>query len=676
MAESIEFDLKVGKDNLNSSLENAEKKAKSLGTAINVAIGSFAATAAVKGLSLIADGFREVSAFIEESVKASAESESSLKQLQVALAGTNKLTKENIESFQELANQIQATTTFEDDAVISNIALIQSLARLDKEGLERATIAATNLAATFNIDLETASRLIGKSAEGNTAAFGKLGIQFEKGTTNAETFANVLNTLESRFGGAAEAQAKTFTGALTQLSNVYGDLKENIGNIVTQSPAVIAAFGVLRGIVLELGKSINTAFGNGDNDLIANFFRLILDSSNAVVLSVDAIIRVFDIAASSVMASIRIMALGIVTPIAGILELIAAIPGIGDSFKGAADSATAEMNRLSKAFDENISSINNSLNGETALSKFSLGIAEARTNFDVLYEDIKSKAPDLKNNLAVSPIIEDPQAAERVLALKNQLLEIESNFLLAKDQLNLENQLAEQDRFTVRTEEQLAQLNEFELQKSDLIYQAALRNNKLLKSAGEIEIADKKALKEKELRDLNASYKLKASLRAQDIANQDAFLNAAATLQSSSNKTLATIGKSAALVQIGINTQKSASSSFAFGSSIGGPALGAAFAAIAVAAGTAQAAKVAGIQGFADGGIVGNGSGASMGPDNTIIKARDGEAVLTANDQKLMFDMLRRGGGGGDIIVQIDGRTVAVAVRDQIKAGFKLGATA
>lgn len=669
MAEKIEFDLNVGKDNLNSSLESAEKKARSLGTAINVAIGSFAATAAVKGLSLIADGFREVSQFIEESVKASAESESSLKQLQVALAGTGKLTQDNIKSFQDLATQIQSTTTFEDDAVISNIALIQSLARLDKEGLTRATVAATNLASTFNIDLETASRLIGKSAEGNTAAFGKLGIQFEKGTTNAETFSNVLNTLESRFGGAAEAQAKTFSGALAQLSNVYSDLKENVGNIVTQSPAVIAAFGLLKNIVLELGKAINSAFGSGDSEVIANFFRLLLDSSNAVVLSVDAIIRVFDIAASSVMGSVRIMALGIVTPIAAVLELTAAIPGIGDSFKSAADAATSEMNRLSTAFDESVASINNAINGESALSKFSLGIAEARTNFDVLYEDIKSKAPDLKNNLSVSPIIEDPQAAERVRTLKNQLLEVESNFLLAKDQLNLENQLAEQDRFTVRTEEQLTQLNAFELEKSDLVYQAALRNNKLLKSAGEIELADQKSLKEKELRDLQASYKLKASLRSQDIENQDAFLSAAASLQSSSNKTLAAIGKSAALVQIGINTQKSASSSFSFGSSIGGPALGAAFAAIAVAAGTAQAAKVAGIQGFADGGFVG---GATSGPDNQVATVRTGEMILNATQQKNLMDMINSGGSGGDIIVQVDGKEIARAVRNQIKSGFVL----
>jgi hypothetical protein len=432
MAENIEFNLNVKKDGLSEALDKNTNKAKSLGTALQVAVGSFAASAAIKGISLLSDGVGTLVNFLEDSVKASAESETSLKQLTVALAQTGKLTDENVKSFQALATQIQATTAFEDDAVVSSIALIQSLARLDTDGLKRATIAATNLAATFNIDLDTAARLVGKAAEGNTTAFGKLGIQFEKGTTNAETFSNVLQTLESRFGGSAAAQAQTYSGALTQLTNVYGDLKENVGAIVSQSPVVIAAFNTLKSVVISLSNSVTASFGTGNSDQVADFFRLTLDGINAIVLSADAVLRAFDIVASSVIASVRLMALGIVTPIAGILELTAAIPGIGDAFKGAADAATAEMNRLSGAFDENIKSINESISGETTLSKLSLGIAEARTNFDLFYDDVKNKAPDLKNNLAIEPKVEDPEAANRLIALTILCLMLKISFIFQK----------------------------------------------------------------------------------------------------------------------------------------------------------------------------------------------------------------------------------------------------
>ena len=668
MAENIEFNLNVKKDGLSEALDKNTNKAKSLGTALQVAVGSFAASAAIKGISLLSDGVGTLVNFLEDSVKASAESETSLKQLTVALAQTGKLTDENVKSFQALATQIQATTAFEDDAVISSIALIQSLARLDTDGLKRATVAATNLAATFNIDLDTAARLVGKAAEGNTTAFGKLGIQFEKGTTNAETFSNVLQTLESRFGGSAAAQAQTYSGALTQLTNVYGDLKENIGAIVSQSPVVIAAFNTLKSVVISLSNSVTDSFGTGNSDQVADFFRLTLDGINAIVLSADAVLRAFDIVASSVIASVRLMALGIVTPIAGILELTAAIPGIGDAFKGAADAATAEMNRLSGAFDENIKSINESISGETTLSKLSLGIAEARTNFDLFYDDVKNKAPDLKNNLAIQPKIEDPEAANRLIALNNSLLDAENQFYLSKNQLELDYEIAEQERFAARSASQIEQLTSFELTKSELIYQAAIKTNALLKSEDEKRVANAKASKDKEIRDLAISNKGKKDLLAQELSDRDAFLSSAASLQTSSNKSLAAIGKSAALVQIGINTQKSASASFAYGSSIAGPALGAAFAAIAVAAGTAQAAKVAGIQGFANGGII----GATQGPDNQLATVRTGEMVLNADQQGKLFSAINNGSfGGGEIVIQIDGRTIATAMRDQAKQGFK-----
>jgi hypothetical protein len=68
MAENIEFRLKVIEDKLGVALDQNEKKAKSLGSAINVAIGSFASSAAIKGISLLGDGFKSVLAEFLHSV--------------------------------------------------------------------------------------------------------------------------------------------------------------------------------------------------------------------------------------------------------------------------------------------------------------------------------------------------------------------------------------------------------------------------------------------------------------------------------------------------------------------------------------------------------------------------------------------------------------------------------
>lgn len=675
MAENIEFRLKVIEDKLGVVLEQNEKKAKSLGGALQVALGTFASTAVTKGLSLAADGFRTLTDFISSSVDASAESEAALKRLEIALGQTGQLSKETLVSFQDFAAQIQATTAFEDDLVISNIALIQSLARLDSEGLKRATNAALDLSTALGIDLETASRVVAKAAEGNTAALGKLGIEFEKGSTNAQTFSNVLSTIEQRFGGAAQAQVKTFAGTITQLSNIWGDLKENIGAAITQNPAVIAAFGVLRDTVISLSKAISTAFGAVSQDATANFFRLIFDGAAAVTVSLDAIGRIATASVEVALAAIRLLALGLTTPVAATLELLSLIPGIGEAFKGAAEVATAEVIRLSDAYQQNIKGLSEAFTGETFFSKVTDQIADARVNFDLLYNDIKTKSEELKNAPVVGGSSEEQ--SQQLRQLNSELLAIQNEYYLAANQLDEQNRIAEQERFFARSAEDIKNLQDFELTKSELQFQAAVDRASLTLKGDELRIAKEKALREKELRDLKINNQTKEQIRQQQLKDEQAFFASATSLASSANRNLALIGKAAALTQIAINTPKAISQAYNYGLAIsaGNPAVGAALGAIAGAAQAAQAARVAGIQGLAEGGIVGNPSTSTSGPDNTVIKARNGEAVLTADDQLELLRAIRSGSlsqQSGDIVVQVDGREIARAVRTQINNGFRL----
>ena len=669
MAEKIEFQLKVIDDKLSVALEQNEKRAKSLGSAINVAIGSFAAAGAIKGISLLSSGFRELTSFVSDSVKAASESQDSLNQLNLALSQSGILTEESTKKFQAFAEEIQNTTAYEDDAVISTLAYIQALARLDEDGLQRATKAALDLSSALGIDLETAATIIGRASEGSTASLQKLGIQFEKGKSQAETFSNILTTLEKRFGGSAEAQVKTFSGAVAQLSNVFNSLQENVGNIIIKNPAVIAGFKTLNTLVISLADTIGTAFGGSSGDAIASFFNLILDGTNAVVLTVDATARVFNILANSVFGAFATIQASIVGASAGILNLLALIPGVGEKFSNAAKEATDEFNLLAQSVQGNIQSINDSFSGETFLSKFSLGIAEAKNTFNVFYADVKNKQDDLnKNTGGVDKNKLSEEELARVTALNNQLLEAEKTFLVSRDQLILQNQLEQDALFGAKATADLERLTQFELEKSQIQYEAALASANALKTIEETNAAKKKALADKELRDLGIKNKGLADIRKNDLDNQAAFFSAVSSLASSSNKELAILGKASAITEIAIRTPRAVAQSFEFGTRVGGPVLGAALGAIAATAMAAQAAKVAGIQGFANGGII----GATSGADNRIATVRDGEMILNADQQKSLFDMIKSGGnGGGDIVVQVDGREIARAVRTQLNNGFK-----
>lgn len=667
MAENIEFRLKVIEDKLGVILSENEKKAKSLGSALSVAIGTFASTAATKGLSLVANGFRDLASFALDSVQAASESEAALNKLSVALSQTGQLTEESLKSFEDFAAQLQATTAFEDDAIITNAALIQSLAKLDSEGLQRATKAAADLASTFNIDLETASRIVGKAAEGNIVSLQRLGLEFAKGVNDAETFSNVLQSIEQRFGGAAQAQSKTFAGTIAQLSNTWGDLKENVGAAITQSPAVIAAFSAIREAVIKASQAIKSIFVNLDQDLLAEAFRKTLDVTAALLVGLDAVVRAVTVVAEAFTFSMNLVSLSIVAPTAGLLKLISLIPVIGDTFKVAADAAVNEMFRLNDVVQQGLRAIGQAATQDTGLIALTGQIAEVRNNFDVFYNDLKNKSNDLKNNPVRIFDPEDEGQDKRIQQAKDAALEAERNYLVAKDQLALENDIAERERFLAKTTEQLEQLKSFELQKSQIQYDAAVANANLLPTLEEKTLAKSKALREKEIRDLQIQNKSKADIRANDIANQQAFFSAASTLASAKSKELAAIGKAAAITEIAIRTPKAVAQSYEFGTSFGGPALGAALGAIAFTAMSAQAAKVAGVA-FANGGIV----GATMGGDNRVATIRDGEMVLNAEQQEKLFNMINAGGVGGDIVVQVDGREIARAVRSQVQQGFRL----
>jgi hypothetical protein len=669
MAENIEFRLKVIEDKLGVVLDQNEKKAKSLGTALNVALGTFASATAIGGIKLLADGFRSLSNFVEDSVKAASESQDALNRLNVSLAQTGILTEDNIKSFQDFASEIQNTTAIEDDAVISTSAYIQSLARLDTEGLQRATRAAIDLSAALGMDLDTASTIVGKAATGTTASLQKLGVEFVKGKSDAETFGNILTTLETRFGGSAQAQVRTFSGAFAQLSNVFNDLQENVGDVIIKNPAVIAAFKTLNTVIISLSDAVKGAFGATGSDNISEFFNLIFDGTNAVVLSVDAVIRVFNILTAVVVGSVNVIQAALLAPAAAVLNLLAIVPGIGGAFKDAADSSKAEFESLTKSIGENVDDLKNAFDGETFLSKISLQIAEAKSNFNVFYNDIKTKQDDLKNNPAPSVTGLSDEEITRVQALQAQLTESEQNFIIAKQQLALQNQLDEDARFAAKTASDIEKLTAFELQKSQIIFDAAVANAKNLKTQEEVNLATKKAIQDKELRDLQIKNKGLADVRKNDLDNQQAFFSTASTLATSSNKELAAIGKAAALTELAIRTPRAVMQSFEFGTRIGGPVLGSALGAIAAAAMAVQGAKIAGVQGFADGGII----GATSGPDNMMATVRTGEMVLNANQQEKLFSAINSGNlGGGDVIINIDGREIIRVINNQIKSGARI----
>ena len=222
---------------------------------------------------------------------------------------------------------------------------------------------------------------------------------------------------------------------------------------------------------------------------------------------------------------------------------------------------------------------------------------------------------------------------ERNLILENamlkheRLLEAEQEFFARRDEVRAEQTEAEAAvaaELEMLSEEQRRAFRQRDIE--ELISSFETKRQIELK-AGKQRIADKRKEDALFLQDQEKFGKIYANLRKffrqEEVKGARDTVSQLSQLQSSQNETQKTIGKAAALVQIGISTQEGAIKAYTAlaGIPIVGPALGTAAAAALIAYGAERAARV---QAFQSGGFV-QGTG---GIDSQIIAASPREFIV------------------------------------------------
>ena len=215
---------KKATDNFSSGVKNSFKNLVKLGAIIG---GAFLAV-------------RKLTNFIRDNLDAYGQQERAITELNSALEATGKYTPQLSEELQQLASDLQDTTTYGDEATLSAMAMLQSLADLSGEGLKQAIPLVQDLAAGMKIDLETAASLMGKTLGSTTNALSRYGLVLDATASPTEKLAALQEQINEKFGGRAAALAKDYTGSVEQLKNQYGDLKEELGELTAYNmPAYI-----------------------------------------------------------------------------------------------------------------------------------------------------------------------------------------------------------------------------------------------------------------------------------------------------------------------------------------------------------------------------------------------------------------------------------------------------
>ena len=186
--------------------------------------------------------------FLMDAAKGAAADEQATARLNQALANLQKATGGSADDLARWKNEVDGAIAtgqklaFTDDDVRDSFQSLLAATGDTEEALKRQK-AAMDLARGANIPLATATKMLGKLNEENIEVFKKLGITIGEGATEADALAAV----QAKFGGQAEAYAKSSAGQFEQTKIQMAELQEGIGSALLP---IMGALGVLLATVI------------------------------------------------------------------------------------------------------------------------------------------------------------------------------------------------------------------------------------------------------------------------------------------------------------------------------------------------------------------------------------------------------------------------------------------
>ncbi len=249
-----DINKKVGK--IEKSFDSLEKQTKQNNFAFkNMAISL---TGINQGLELVGKAFnvfgkvlKSVNRVVKESIDLAGVQEKQEFLLAAALKQKGIFTEELYRRNLQYASSLQELSVFGDEQILqAQKAFIQF--GIEQDQVEALTKATLDLAAAKGMDLVSAADLLARSVGSSTNALSRYGIQIEGAAGSTGRAQAAVEAINRIFGGTSQAEVNTYTGAVSQLSNTYGDFLEKIGNLIIKNPFVLSSIKKLNKFFQEL----------------------------------------------------------------------------------------------------------------------------------------------------------------------------------------------------------------------------------------------------------------------------------------------------------------------------------------------------------------------------------------------------------------------------------------
>ena len=204
-------------------------------------------------------------------IKEFKEAEQALNQLNAALKATDFTAGVTAQEITALGEAVEGNTLFKKEDIQQAAASLVSFQNVAGETFTRALKLSADLAVRLGTDVPSAADMLGKALESPEEGLGRLARKFsDLSPTQKEVIENfvkqgdiasaqavILEHLEEKTRGLADAQAQGLTGAANQLGDAWDDLLESFGRTISESGAAQVSLNLLTKAVRGLQEALN-----------------------------------------------------------------------------------------------------------------------------------------------------------------------------------------------------------------------------------------------------------------------------------------------------------------------------------------------------------------------------------------------------------------------------------
>lgn len=260
MAEAT-LDLKVELKNINKKMKELEKDSRKAGEKSGSNFSKGFGISAKKMAGFAAAAIAVVAG--RASIRLAEKQEAAVNSLNVALKSAGDYSKQTSQDLQKFASDLQKVSTIGDETTLEMLAFTKSLGISNKMS-KKVVSAAADMSAALGIDYKTAVQEAAKSLTGMKGRTFSMVGALKNLTTEQLIAGKGIEVMSRQFSGAASGKLNTFDGVVESLGNSWGDMLENVGMLITKSPALNKVILLVKKYIEDVSTKLSEWAKNGD----------------------------------------------------------------------------------------------------------------------------------------------------------------------------------------------------------------------------------------------------------------------------------------------------------------------------------------------------------------------------------------------------------------------------